>query len=263
MTRGRGFSVKLSSGDQGWVYIIIKMKSSLYHGNFSVSFMSWILSLCKEIQGINLGYEFIWIWRKWILRGTGFQRSWIVSISEIAMECCNYGGSDFIIEYFLDNRMAMWSHYKRMLGSLIFCISSSRFLSIIFKKDQSFLCIMSQSHLLSNNGEGTRKRLKILVPHFDNSELVKSFSKTLIGRCMNPEEHEMKALITNIPKIWKLEDRVVGTELGHGMFQFVFENEEDIDGVLKLQPFHFDYWMLSLARWQPKRSQHFPLEIPF
>ncbi|CAN7066483.1 unnamed protein product [Brassica rapa subsp. trilocularis] len=80
---------------------------------------------------------------------------------------------------------------------------------------------------------------------------------------MNPEEHEMKALITNIPKIWKLEDRVVGKELGHGMFQFVFEKEEDIDGVLKLQPFHFDYWMLSLARWQPKRSQNFPSEIPF
>ncbi|XP_013617333.1 PREDICTED: uncharacterized protein LOC106323812 [Brassica oleracea var. oleracea] len=85
----------------------------------------------------------------------------------------------------------------------------------------------------------------------------------LIGRCMNPEEQEMKALITNIPKIWKLEDRVVGTELGHGMFQFVFEKVEDIDGVLKLQPFHFDYWMLSLARWQPKRSQNLPSEIPF
>ncbi|KAL0758493.1 hypothetical protein Bca101_074643 [Brassica carinata] len=83
-----------------------------------------------------------------------------------------------------------------------------------------------RSQLLSNNGESTRKSLKISVPHFDNSELIKSFSKMLIGRCMNPEEHDMKALITNIPTIWKLEDRVAGTDLGLGKFQFAFEREE-------------------------------------
>lgn len=33
--------------------------------------------------------------------------------------------------------------------------------------------------------------------------------------------------------------------------------------VLKHQPYHFDYWMLALARWQPKKSQLFPSEIPF
>uniref|UniRef100_A0A0D3D2N9 DUF4283 domain-containing protein n=1 Tax=Brassica oleracea var. oleracea TaxID=109376 RepID=A0A0D3D2N9_BRAOL len=48
----------------------------------------------------------------------------------------------------------------------------------------------------------------------------------LIGRCMNPEEHDMKALITNIPTIWKLEGRVAGTDLGLGKFQFAFEREE-------------------------------------
>ena len=129
------------------------------------------------------------------------------------------------MEYLFYNRTAEWNHYKRMFGSSIRCISFSCFLSITFKKDQGFLCIMSQSQLLSNNGESTRKSLKISVPHFDNSELIKSFSKTLI-RCMNPEEHDMKALITNIPKIWKLEDRVAGTDLGLGKFQFAFEREE-------------------------------------
>lgn len=72
------------------------------------------------------------------------------------------------------------------------------------------------------NGEGTRKRLKISVLHFDNSALIKTFSKTLLGRCMNPEEQEMKALISNLPKIWKLEEKVVGTDLGFGKFQFDF-----------------------------------------
>ncbi|RIA04241.1 hypothetical protein BRARA_K01539 [Brassica rapa] len=116
---------------------------------------------------------------------------------------------------------------------------------------------MTQSQLLGNggdlkDGEGTRKRLKISVPHFDNSALIKTYCKTLIGKCMNPPEQDMKALIQNIPKIWKLEDRVVGTDLGLGKFQFDFEKEEEIEAVLKLQPYHFNYWMLALERWQPK-----------
>ncbi|WZZ06014.1 hypothetical protein YC2023_091935 [Brassica napus] len=127
---------------------------------------------------------------------------------------------------------------------------------------------MSQSQLLGNggevkNGEGVRKRLKISVAHFDNSALIKNFSKTLLGRCMNPEKQEMPALISNLPKIWKLEERVVGTDLGFGKFQFDFETVEDMEGVLKNQPFHFDYWMLALARWQPKKSLLYPSEIPF
>lgn len=113
------------------------------------------------------------------------------------------------------------------------------------------------------NGDNTRKRLKITVPHFDNSELIKNFSKTLIGRCMNPPELDIKALITKLPKIWGLEKRVTGMDLGLGKFQFVFETEEEIEGVLKLQPYHFDYWMLSLARWQSKKSPQFPSEIIF
>ncbi|WZZ17525.1 hypothetical protein YC2023_110614 [Brassica napus] len=102
-----------------------------------------------------------------------------------------------------------------------------------------------------------------MVPHFDNSALIKTYARTLIGRCMNPAEQEMPALLQNIPKIWKLEDRVVGTDLGHGKFQFDFQTEEEIEAVLKLQPYHFDYWMLAIARWQPRKSQLFPSEIPF
>ncbi|XP_013636139.1 PREDICTED: uncharacterized protein LOC106341931 [Brassica oleracea var. oleracea] len=79
-----------------------------------------------------------------------------------------------------------------------------------FNKEYSLL-LSYHSYLSDNpdvkNGESTRKRLKISVPHFDNSELIKTFSKTLI---------------TNLPKIWKLEDRVVGTDLGFAKFQFVF-----------------------------------------
>lgn len=115
----------------------------------------------------------------------------------------------------------------------------------------------------SRQGEGTRKRLKITVAHFDNSDLIKSCSRIVVGRCMNPPDQEMKALLNNLPKIWGLVDRVTVKNLGLGKFQFEFEREEDIEGVLKLQPYHFDYWMVALAKWQPKRSINYPSEIPF
>ena len=51
--------------------------------------------------------------------------------------------------------------------------------------------------------------------------------------------------------------------MGFGKFQFNFKTEEDLEAVVKQQPFHFDYWMLSLARWQPKQSKLFPSEIMF
>ncbi|CAN7079943.1 unnamed protein product [Brassica oleracea var. botrytis] len=102
----------------------------------------------------------------------------------------------------------------------------------------------------TKNGEGSRKRLKISVAHFDNPALIKTYSKTL-------------ALFTNLPKIWKMEEEAIGTDLGFGRFQFDFKTEEDPEAVLKQQPFHFDYWMLSLARWQPKQSKSFPSKIMF
>lgn len=33
--------------------------------------------------------------------------------------------------------------------------------------------------------------------------------------------------------------------------------------VLEMQPYHFDFWMLFLARWRPRMARSFPSEIPF
>ncbi|CAN6860194.1 unnamed protein product [Brassica oleracea] len=141
-------------------------------------------------------------------------------------------------------------------------------ISIFTKSNPSQTEVMSQSQLTGSsgdikNGEGARKRLKISVPHFNNSDLIKGYSKTLIGRCMNPAEQNVKFLVGTLPKIWGLEEKVVGTDLGLGRFQFDFDAEEDIETVLKMQPFHFDYWMISLVRWQPRKSKNYPSEITF
>ncbi|KAL0748148.1 hypothetical protein Bca101_030150 [Brassica carinata] len=164
--------------------------------------------------------------------------------------------------------MENWERYNKMTRTLLWDII---LLSSCYIKDpKSIICgvIMTHSNLLSHseeqrNGEGKCKRLKISVAHFDNSALIRTYSKTLIGRCMNPVEQEMKALFTNLPKIWKLEERVTGSDLGFGKFQFDFKTEEELEAVLRQQPFHFDYWMLALARWQPKKLKDFPSKITF
>ncbi|KAG7544097.1 hypothetical protein ISN45_Aa07g039640 [Arabidopsis thaliana x Arabidopsis arenosa] len=123
---------------------------------------------------------------------------------------------------------------------------------------------MTQSDLVNqgSNMSNTMK-LKIKVPRFDNTSLIEGYSKTLIGRCMNPAMQDMKSLLFMLPRIWKLEDRVVGADLGQGRFQFDFDHEEDIQEIMKVEPFHFDHWMLSLVRWEPVVDRRYPFLITF
>ncbi|KAJ4894406.1 hypothetical protein Rs2_21200 [Raphanus sativus] len=67
------------------------------------------------------------------------------------------------------------------------------------------------------------KRRKITAPHFDNTAFIKGYARTLIGRCMNPSQQDVKSLIIMLPKIWKMEDHVVGADPGLGRFQFDFD----------------------------------------
>lgn len=133
-----------------------------------------------------------------------------------------------------------------------------------------FWCLrfnMTQGQWLEKSGgkkvEVTKPGLKITVPRFDNSEIIASYNKTLIGRCMNPQKQDMKILLFMLPRIWQVEGRVVGSDLGLGRFQFDFEEEEDITEVLKMEPFHFDYWMVSLVRWKPVLEANYPSRITF
>ncbi|ESQ44683.1 hypothetical protein EUTSA_v10003335mg, partial [Eutrema salsugineum] len=80
---------------------------------------------------------------------------------------------------------------------------------------------------------------------------------------MNPQLQDMKALLFMLPRIWKMEERVAGADLGLGKFQFDFDREEDIKEVMKMEPFHFDYWMLSLVRWSPVVDPSYPSVIKF
>ncbi|CAH2061060.1 unnamed protein product [Thlaspi arvense] len=128
---------------------------------------------------------------------------------------------------------------------------------------------MSQSGQLgsatgSNKGKAMLLlRLKITVPRFDNSDLIKGYSGTLIGRCMNPMMQDMNALLIMFPRIWKVEDCVAGADLGMGRFQFDFDEEEDINSVLQMEPYHFDGWMVVLVQWEPIMEPNYPSSLTF
>ncbi|CAH2052594.1 unnamed protein product [Thlaspi arvense] len=93
----------------------------------------------------------------------------------------------------------------------------------------------------SNKGKATlAPRLKITVPRFNNSELMRSYLRTLVGRCMNPMLQDINSLLFMLLRIWKVEDRVSGADLGMGRFQFDFDEENDIKAVLAMEPYHFN-----------------------
>ncbi|CAE6226220.1 unnamed protein product [Arabidopsis arenosa] len=95
------------------------------------------------------------------------------------------------------------------------------------------------------------------------SQRIQQFSLTLIGRLMNPSIQRMDSLVANMPKIWKMEEKVVGADLGKGIFQFNFQSEEDMQGVLQNVPYHFDGWMVSLVKGEPIISATYPSAINF
>lgn len=147
-------------------------------------------------------------------------------------------------------------------------ISFGFFLSVLRVCCCSFSVLMAQARIIGKGGvEGSKGsgglKMKIKIPYFDNSALIAGYAKTIIGRCMNPRMQDMKALLFMFPRIWQLEGRVVGADLGLGRFQFDFDHEEDIAEVLKMEPFHFDYWMVSMVRWKPSVDPSYPSLIRF
>lgn len=106
-------------------------------------------------------------------------------------------------------------------------------------------------------------RLRIRAPEIDTSNLIHENRLTLMGRLTNPKEQRLWSLIPFLVRRWNLQDRAKGSDLGNGLFQFRFDNEEDLNKVLQNRPYHFANWMVILEQWKPTFSPTFPSEIPF
>lgn len=104
-------------------------------------------------------------------------------------------------------------------------------------------------------------RVKAQIPV--NNERLNRLSLTLIGRVTNRSVQKIWSLITFFTELWKNQGCPVGSDLGNGMFQFQFESEADLIGVLERRPFHYAKWMVILQRWEPTTAASFPSLIPF
>lgn len=73
----------------------------------------------------------------------------------------------------------------------------------------------------------------------------------------------MNLVLPFLPKKWNLVGRTDGSDLGNDVFQFRFEDEADLQMVLRNRPYHYGRWMLLIQRWEPVISASFPSQIPF
>ncbi|VVA94140.1 unnamed protein product [Arabis nemorensis] len=87
---------------------------------------------------------------------------------------------------------------------------------------------------------------RVMVPHFDPSELIHNHKLILVGRITNPKIQKMWALLPFLADHWKVSSRPIGADLGQGRFQFQFSSEEDLQKILDNRPYHFAHWMIIL-----------------
>lgn len=66
-----------------------------------------------------------------------------------------------------------------------------------------------------------------------------------------------------MPRVWGFENSCNGRILGNGRAQFVFQNEESLNLVLRRGPWSFNDWMLSVHRWFPNITDGEMKIIPF
>ncbi|KAG2300307.1 hypothetical protein Bca52824_036779 [Brassica carinata] len=128
----------------------------------------------------------------------------------------------------------------------------------------SLICRGGSSSSARRNPDPEKEDDIIQIPACDLSMVAERFKRTLIGRVLH-QGRSVEAMINLLPRarIWNVEGRVRGVNLGNGRFQFDFDREEDLVMVLRKRPCHFNHWIFALERWEPSTNENFPNTIPF
>ncbi|CAA7042045.1 unnamed protein product [Microthlaspi erraticum] len=74
---------------------------------------------------------------------------------------------------------------------------------------------------------------------------------SILGRLVNPDCQPMDKMIEDMPRVWRVYDRVRGIALSREKFQFIFQREEDLVTVLNDRPWSYNNWMMLIDRWIP------------
>lgn len=97
----------------------------------------------------------------------------------------------------------------------------------------------------------------------EGSFVIKEFSLTLVGKILNPKKQNVEKLLQTMHVQWSLSDRITANDLGNGKFLFNFITEDDLNSVLRQGPFHYNFCMFVLVRWEPIVHDDYPWIIPF
>ncbi|CAN7029900.1 unnamed protein product, partial [Brassica oleracea var. botrytis] len=97
----------------------------------------------------------------------------------------------------------------------------------------------------------------------DDTQVIKEFRMSLIGKVLNLKKQNVKKLLQTMPTQWGLQDRITANDLGKGKFLFNFTTEEDLMYILQKGPFHYNYCMFVLVRWEPVVHDDYSWIIPF
>ncbi|KAG2275991.1 hypothetical protein Bca52824_058546 [Brassica carinata] len=122
------------------------------------------------------------------------------------------------------------------------------------------------SHMADMKGKGILYEdddAPIILMDQDDSLIVSEFSLSLIGKVLNLKKQNVEKLLQKMPSQWGMEDRITANDLGKGKFLLNFTSEEDLSSVLRQGPFHFNFCMFVLVRWEPIVHDDYPWIVPF
>ena len=103
----------------------------------------------------------------------------------------------------------------------------------------------------------------IKLTDHDISQNIDEFKLSLIGKILNPKKQSVEKLLQKMPVQWGMEDRITAKDLGNGKFLLNFSTEDELNSVLRHGPFHFNFCMFVLVRWEPIVHDDYPWIVPF
>ncbi|XP_024009725.1 uncharacterized protein LOC112084667 [Eutrema salsugineum] len=68
---------------------------------------------------------------------------------------------------------------------------------------------------------------------------------------LNPAKQNLRAMISQLPRLWGMESAATGRIIGQNRLQFLFQSEETMNLVLRRSPWSFAEWMITITRWAP------------
>ncbi|KAF8077311.1 hypothetical protein N665_1047s0010 [Sinapis alba] len=74
----------------------------------------------------------------------------------------------------------------------------------------------------------------IQLTNHDDSQVIKEFHMSLIGKVLNPKNQNVDKLIQSMPNQWGMQDRITADDLGNGKFLFNFSINFPLKRILTL-----------------------------